>query len=105
MAVTVLIKRKVSDGKGELLENLYSELIALAVKQEGYLGAETFRRLDVQDEYLVISRWRHVEDWSKWLVSEGRRGFQERIDALTDSHTKFEIYESTPSGKKKGKEM
>ncbi|WP_022664210.1 antibiotic biosynthesis monooxygenase family protein [Desulfospira joergensenii] len=94
MAVTVLIKRKVIDGKGELLENLYQELIALAVKQEGYLGAETFRRMDIKDEYLVISRWRDVEDWSKWLVSEGRRAFQERIDALTDTNTKFEIYES-----------
>ena len=105
MAVTVLIKRKVSDGNEELLENLYSELIALAMKQEGYLGAETFRRMDVKDEYLIISQWRHVEDWSRWLISEGRRAFQERIDALTDSHTKFEIYESAPSGKRKGKKI
>lgn len=41
MAVTVLIKRKVTAGKGELLEDLYRELVALAVSQDGYLGAET----------------------------------------------------------------
>ena len=93
MAVTVLIKRKVMAGKGELLEYLYLELVALAVQQKGYLGAESMRRVDVQDEHLVISRWAHVDDWTRWLISETRMAFQERIDALVDSKTRFEIYE------------
>jgi len=93
MAVTVLIKRRVAAGKGELLEDLYRELVALARKQKGYIGAETMRRVDVQDEYLVISRWEQIDDWSKWLISEGRRKYQERLDSLTDSNTRFEIYE------------
>lgn len=93
MAVTVLIKRKVSVGKGELLKELYGEMIELAVTQKGYIGAKTFRRVDVKDDYLVISEWEQVEDWSRWLVSEGRRAYQERIDDLTDENTKFEIYE------------
>ncbi|MCP3944190.1 MAG: antibiotic biosynthesis monooxygenase [Desulfobacteraceae bacterium] len=93
MTVTVLIKRKVVRGKGELLENLYRELIALAMQQTGYLEAKTMKRVDIPDEYLVISKWKHIDDWSKWLISEGRRSYQERIDALTDSKTRFEIYE------------
>jgi heme-degrading monooxygenase HmoA len=93
MAVTVLIKRKVIAGKGELLENLYRELVALAMEQKGYIGAQAMRRLDVPDQHLVISKWETVDDWSRWLISEGRRQYQERIDALTDSKTKFEIYE------------
>jgi len=93
MAVTVLIKRKVIAGKGELLENLYQDLIALAVKQKGYIGAETMKRIDIPDEYLIISRWERVDDWSSWLISENRMAYQERIDALTDSNTRFEIYE------------
>ncbi|WDP89279.1 MAG: antibiotic biosynthesis monooxygenase [Desulfobacter sp.] len=95
MAVTVLIRRKVATGKGELLENLYRELIALAMSQKGYIGAETMRRTDLSHEYLIISKWESVEDWSTWLISEKRRSYQERIDALTDSETKFEIYEHT----------
>ena len=95
MAVTVLIRRKVATGKDELLENLYRELIAEAMRQQGYIGAETMKRADLPDEYLVISKWETVEDWSRWLISETRRSYQERIDALTDSETKFEIYEHT----------
>ncbi len=36
--------------------------------------------------------WQHVDNWSKWLVSEERRVFQERIDNLADDESKFEIY-------------
>ncbi len=43
------------------------------------------RRVDVPDEYLVISKWEQIEDWSKWLISEPRMAYQERIDALTGS--------------------
>ncbi len=93
MAVTVLIRRKVTSGKMELLENIYRELVVLAVQQKGYLSAESMRRVDVPDEHLVISKWEQIDDWAKWLISEARMEFQERIDALIDSKTRFEIYE------------
>ncbi len=93
MAVTVLIRRKVTSDTGELLENIYRELVALAVQQKGYLSAESMRRVDVPDEHLVISKWEHIDDWAKWLISESRMEFQERIDALINSKTRFEIYE------------
>lgn len=92
MTVTVLIKRKVAPGNEILLEELYREMRSAALKQKGYIGAETLKRLDVADELLIISKWQHIDDWSKWLVSKERRAYQERIDSLTSSETKFEIY-------------
>ncbi len=93
MGVTVLIKRKVSPGNDEVLRNLYFELRSLALRQTGYVSGETLRKVGSPGEYLVISKWQHIDDWSKWLVSEERRQYQERIDALTNAETKFEIYE------------
>ena len=92
MTVTVLIKRKVAPGNETLLEELYREMRSAALNQKGYIGAETLKRLDVPDELLIISKWQHIDDWSKWLVSKERRVFQERIDSLTSAETKFEIY-------------
>ncbi len=92
MGVTVLIKRKVESGNEDLLNELYREMRGTALTQEGYIGAETLKRVDVSGELLIISKWRHVDDWSKWLVSKERRAYQERIDALTSADTKFEIY-------------
>jgi heme-degrading monooxygenase HmoA len=49
--------------------------------------------VDAPGKYLVISSWKRVDDWSRWLVNPERRQIQERIDDLTDSETKFEVYE------------
>ncbi|MBU1696963.1 MAG: antibiotic biosynthesis monooxygenase [Proteobacteria bacterium] len=92
MTVTVLIKRKVTPGNETLLEELYREMRSAALNQKGYIGAETLKRLDVASELLIISKWQHIDDWSKWLVSKERRAYQERIDSLTSAETKFEIY-------------
>jgi len=92
MTVTVLIKRKVTPGNESLLEELYREMRGAALKQPGYIGAETLKRLDVVDELLIISKWQHIDDWSKWLISKERRAYQEQIDSLTSTETKFEIY-------------
>jgi antibiotic biosynthesis monooxygenase (ABM) superfamily enzyme len=92
MAVTVLIKRKVAPGNEGLLEELYREIRGAALGQKGYIGAETLTRVDVTGELLIISKWQHIDDWSKWLVSKERRAYQERIDTLTNAETKFEIY-------------
>ena len=92
MTVTVLIKRKVAPGNEGLLEELYREMRSAALKQGGYIGAETLKRLDVTGELLIVSKWHHIDDWSKWLVSKERRAYQERIDTLTNAETKFEIY-------------
>ena len=92
MAVTVLIKREVSpENEGELMK-LYREMRVAALDCKGYIGGETLKRVDVDGQMLVISKWRDVDDWTKWLVSPERRVFQERIDALTSAETKFEIY-------------
>ena len=92
MAVTVLIKRNVTPGNESLLAELYREMRSAALSQEGYIGAETLKRVDVTGELLIISKWQHIDDWSKWLVSKERRAYQERIDTLTSTETKFEIY-------------
>lgn len=92
MAVTVLIKRNVNAENEEKLKDLYLEVRDLAMQQPGYIGAETLKRVDAEDELLVISKWQHLDDWSRWLVSKERMSFQERIDDLTSSETKFEVY-------------
>lgn len=93
MAVTVLIKRKVTPENEKLLEELYLDMRSAALNQAGYIGGETLKRVDVKGELLVISKWQHIDDWSRWLISRERMVFQEQIDALTSAETKFAVYE------------
>jgi heme-degrading monooxygenase HmoA len=57
MSVTVIIKRKFGQGNEELLTELYREMRSVALKQPGYIGAETLKKVDVEGQLLVISKW------------------------------------------------
>ena len=65
----------------------------MAVKQKEYLSAESMRRVDASDEHLVICKWEHIDDWTKYLISGAWMGLQDRIDARINSKIRFEIYE------------
>lgn len=55
MAVKIFIKRKVTPENVIALSALLQKLRSLTLSQPGYIYGETLRRLDVQDECLVIS--------------------------------------------------
>ena len=92
MTIKVLIKRRVQESKSKELNLLFVKLRGLAMAQKGYIGGETLKRVDAPGEYLIVSRWQSIDDWTRWLVSKERTDIQGEIDALTDAETKFEIY-------------
>lgn len=92
MAVKVLIKRKVPAEKARDMIPLFRKMRSMATNQPGYISGETLKRLDVPDEFLVISTWHSSDDWKTWLDSEERRQIQEQIDSLLGGKTQYEIY-------------
>lgn len=92
MAVKVIIKRMVPEGRAEDLEPLLRELRTRATSQRGYISGETLRRLDKPDEYLVISTWESVEDWERWAKSQEREEVQGKIDTLLGGKTEYAIF-------------
>jgi heme-degrading monooxygenase HmoA len=99
MAVKVVIRRIVPEDRAEDLEPLLRELRARATAQPGYISGETLRRIDVPDEYLVLSTWESVEDWNKWATSQERKEVQGRIDTLLGGKTEYAIFRYGLSGK------
>jgi heme-degrading monooxygenase HmoA len=93
MAVKIFIKRKLTGKEGIELSLLLQKLRGLTLNQPGYISGETLRRIDRNDEWMVISTWRSVEDWNKWVNDDRRRVVQAEIDALLGTETEYAIYE------------
>jgi heme-degrading monooxygenase HmoA len=93
MPIQVIIKRKWQTDKPEALLPLLTELRSLAKKQPGYISGETLRSLDDPEDYMVVSKWKTVDDWNKWLRSEKRRNLQGQVDSLIGEKTFYEIFE------------
>jgi heme oxygenase (mycobilin-producing) len=93
MAVKIFIKRKVTGKEGIELSLLLQKMRGLTLNQPGYISGETLRRIDKNDEWMVISTWRSVEDWNKWVNNDRRMVVQSEIDALLGNETEYAIYE------------
>lgn len=93
MTVKIFIKRKVSPTNVLDLTVLLKKLRSLTLNQAGYIYGETLKRLDRQDECMVISTWRSLEDWNAWLNNEERIAIQHEIDNLLGEKTEYAVYE------------
>ena len=93
MSVKIFIKRKVSEKNILELTSLLKKLRSLTINQPGYISGETLKRIDIADECMVISTWRSVEDWNKWLKNDKRQSIQAEIDRLLGQQTEYAVYE------------
>ncbi len=92
MAVKILIRRTVPDGRIKELSPLLKRLRVLATNQPGYISGETLRRHDSPGEYLVISTWQSVADWQAWEGNGERREINQMIDSLLGEKTDYQIF-------------
>ena len=100
MGIEVLIRRKFVKEKANELAPLIVKLRSLATMQPGYISSETLKCIDPPDDndYLVRSTWRSIEDWKKWLQSKERSAIQKKIDTVTTEKTDYRIYEPLVGG-------
>ncbi len=93
MSVKILIKRSVSENNIIELTVLLKKLRSLTINQPGYISGETLRRVDGNDECMVISTWASKEAWGNWVNNEKRNTIQSEIDLLLGKETEYAVYE------------
>ena len=93
MAVEVMIKRKVKQGRqAKELVPLIMHLRALATYQPGYISGTTLSNLENPAECLVVSRWESIDDWNRWRNSAQRTEIEQKIEVLTGEPTEYNLY-------------
>jgi heme oxygenase (mycobilin-producing) len=92
MAVKIFIKRKSTESQAAELNMLLKKLRGMTLGQAGYISGESLHRIDQPGESMVISTWRSVDDWNKWVNNEKRIILQNEIDQLLGEETEYAIY-------------
>jgi heme-degrading monooxygenase HmoA len=99
MTIRVLMTRKIPKLTSGLdaallprLTELLLELRNMANVQPGYISGETLRNVDDRNEYLVISTWKSIESWERWLANEKRAEKEGNVDALLGTSTIYKVY-------------
>ena len=92
MAVKIIIDRKVKKGRESDFAKLIRELRGKAISCKGYVSGETLRSLDDPNNYIVISTWQSVEEWTNWEKSPERKKIHNQIEKLMARPSELRIY-------------
>lgn len=92
MAVKVLIKRKIKDGKLDNASKLLIKARYTAMTQQGYISSETLTDCKNPNNVSVISMWQKIENWNQWKNSDLRAKNEAEFEALLDAPTEYETY-------------
>ena len=92
MAVKILIKRKLKDGKLNEASKLLIKARYNAMGQEGYISSETLSGCDDPNNVVIISMWQKIENWEQWKNSKLRAENETAFEALLDRPTEYETY-------------
>lgn len=92
MAVKILIKRVVPSNRETGVMPFLRQIRPLASMEPGYISGETLRNDNDPSDYLVISTWKTIEDWERWVRNIERKGIHDRIDSLLASKPVISSY-------------
>lgn len=91
--IKIHIRRSVTEEHQTALMGLINQLRAAIAGQPGYVSSETLKRFDPPGEILVVSKWQSHFYWKQWYEKPERLEILEKIDALLEAPTQYEIYE------------
>ena len=92
MAVKVLIKRKIKNGKLSEASKLLIKARYAAMGQQGYISSETLTDCYDPNYVVVISMWQKIENWKQWKNTDLRSEIESGFESLIDGSTKYEAY-------------
>jgi len=92
MAIKVLIKRKIKDGKMNEASKLLIKARYNAMGQQGYISSETLSGCDDQNNVVVVSMWQKIENWNQWEKSELRAENETKFETFLDGPVEYETY-------------
>lgn len=79
MSVKLIIERKFKNIVDQKYLDIIDEIRAIALRQRGYVGGETYVNLDDEQEVVVLSAWSDLDDWKNWLENQERAKLEDQL--------------------------
>jgi heme-degrading monooxygenase HmoA len=101
MAVKVMIKRHIKEGKAKDVFALLNKHRSNAMHQKGYITGETLMSYQNPLCLLVISTWQSMENWLAWKENNDRKGNEAKLEQFLEVPTEYDefIFGTYPSKK------
>jgi heme-degrading monooxygenase HmoA len=92
MAVKVIIRRRLREGRAKEVFALLKKFRSEAMDQDGYITGETLIGLDDPQKVLVIATWQSIDNWLKWKENPGRKANETFLEQYLEGPAEYEVY-------------
>ena len=92
MAVKVLIKRRIKEGKTKEVFALLNNVRATAMDQKGYITGETLISYNDPHSIRVISTWQSIDHWLTWKDNQERTANEAKLEQYLEFPTEYDEY-------------
>ena len=92
MAIKVLIKRQIKQGRMQDASRLLIKARYNAMGREGYISSETMSGCQNSNLIMVASMWQQLENWDAWRSSDTRKEIESLFEEIIDGPTQYEAY-------------
>ncbi len=92
--IHVLIERQIAEDMQSTYEDTARKTLHLAYQAIGFINGETFADLHNPQRRFVMSKWRSVQDWQRWLHSKTRREMMNQLNPLLREQEKITLLEN-----------
>jgi len=92
MAIKILIKRQIKQGRLKDASRLLAKVRYSAMGQEGYISSETMSDCQNPNLVVVASMWQRLENWEAWKSSDLRKETESGFEEIVDGPTHYEAY-------------
>jgi heme-degrading monooxygenase HmoA len=89
--IRVLLERQVAEGMEEDYRRTLVEMRNEAVRFPGYVEGESLRDPNNPQHNVVISSWRSLEDWERWVSSSIRERVLATISPMLEEPEKITV--------------
>ncbi len=92
MAVKVMIKRHIKEGKTKDVFALLNKTRSDAMNQRGYITGETLMSYNDPHRLLVVSTWQSIENWLAWKDNDDRKANEAKLEQFLEFPTEYDEY-------------
>ncbi len=93
--IHVLIERHIAEDMESTYEHAAKNTLHQAYQAVGFINGETFCNTQDSKHRYVLSKWRSIQDWKRWLHSDARREMMSEVNLILKAPEKVTILENS----------
>ena len=93
MTVRVVIRRRFKSGNVSQASSMLVQARKNAMAHDGYISSESLSGCQDPNEILVLSTWRHLEDWQTYEASQARQDLENQFAEMMEGPSQSIAYQ------------